>query len=452
MEEYGPTFVHVKGKDNVVADALSRLDAGFHAETDMEAGEQLLATAMCMMARDEAYEPPNPMDEEGMALTFASPKDTEIEKFPMHPKLIAREQKKDKILQKSLAKSPEQYGQKEIEDHLLITYKDKVVVPTTLRGRIMAWYHTYLVHPGVTRMEETLKRMFTWPNMHKDIERHVKTCKQCQLNKKGRKSYGKLPINEADKAEPWNRVNVDMIGPYSVKTPKGTYKLRAFTMIDPATGWFEVKDISDATAEACQNVLDDVWLARYPRPQYIGFDNGNENKSVFKELCLNMGMKPKPTTTYNPQSNGIIERVHQVLNDCLRTFELEKRDLDEKDPWTPFLTAAAYAICSTYHTMLQAMPGQLVFGRDMILPIKFRADWARIRHQRQEAMVKNNDRENRNRIEHSYKPGDKVLVTKPGIIPKLSTPRTGPHEVLAMYQNRTVQIKRGVIDERVNIC
>ncbi len=239
--------------------------------------------------------------------------------------------------------------------------------------------------------------------------------------------------------------------PYLVKMPKGTYTLRAFTMIDPATGWFEVKDISDATAEACQNVLDDVWLARYPRPQYIGFDNGNENKSVFKELCLNMGMKPKPTTTYNPQSNGIIERVHQVLNDCLRTFELEKRDLDEKDPWTPFLTAAAYAIRSTYHTTLQATPGQLVFGRDMILPIKFRADWARIRHQRQEAMVKNNDRENRNRIEHSYKPGDKVLVTKPGIIPKLSAPRTGPHEVLAVYLNGTVQIKRGVIHERVNI-
>ena len=83
-------------------------------------------------------------------------------------------------------------------------------------------------------------------------------------------------------AEPWNRVNVDMIGPYTVKTPKGTKQLRAFTMIDPATGWFEVKDIPRGTADACQTVFDNVWLARYPQPQYIGFDNGSENKQMFK--------------------------------------------------------------------------------------------------------------------------------------------------------------------------
>ncbi len=222
-------------------------------------------------------------------------------------------------------------------------------------------------------------------------------------------------------------------------------------MIDPATGWFEVKDIPRPSPEACQNVFDNMWLARYPRPQYIGFDNGNENKAVFTELCANMGIKTKPSTTYNPQSNGIIERVHQVLNDSLRTFELEKQELDESDPWNPFLSAAAYAIRSTYHTTLQASPGQLVFGRDMILPIKFKADWERIRQRRQQTMEKNNERENKSRINHEYKKGDKVLLSTPGIVPKLSAPRTRPHEVLGVYPNGTVLLRRGVVRERVNI-
>jgi hypothetical protein len=54
------------------------------------------------------------------------------------------------------------------------------------------------------------------------------------------------------------------------------------------------------------------------------------------------------------------------------------REMDEKDPWGPFLASAEYAIRSTFHTTLKATPGQLVFGRDMVLTIKFMADWGAI--------------------------------------------------------------------------
>ncbi len=46
----------------------------------------------------------------------------------------------------------------------------------------------------------------------------------------------------------------------------------------------------------------------------------------------------------------------------LRTFELDKRELNDADPWAPFLSATAWAIRSTYHTSLDATPGELVFG------------------------------------------------------------------------------------------
>jgi transposase InsO family protein len=94
------------------------------------------------------------------------------------------------------------------------------------------------------------------------------------------------------------------------------------TMIDPTTGWFEVKEIDATIAECCQKTMDDVWFNRYPKPEYIGFDNGNEFKSVFEQMTKNYGLKIKIGTSYNPQSNGVIERVHQVLGNMLRTFEL----------------------------------------------------------------------------------------------------------------------------------
>jgi hypothetical protein len=124
-----------------------------------------------------------------------------------------------------------------------------------------------------------------------------------------------------------------------------------------STGWFEVKDVKDKSAKESMNTFDDVWLSRYPRPEYIGFDNGGEYKNVFEELVNNYGTKKKNSTPFNPQSNGMIERVHLTLNDSLRTAEIDGREMDEKYPWGPFLASAAYAIRSTFHTTLKATTG-----------------------------------------------------------------------------------------------
>ena len=142
-------------------------------------------------------------------------------------------------------------------------------------------------------------------------------------------------------------------------------------------------------------------------------------------MCKNYGLKKKLSTAYNPQSNGIMEQVHQVLADALRTFELERQELSQTDPWGSFLAAAAFAICSTYHATLKATPAQLVFSWDMILPIEIKANWAMIYQQRQEQMIKNNNKENCAHISHTYKVGDQVLLKKPGKR-KLEAPCTGP--------------------------
>ena len=36
LEEFGPTYQHIAGKDNFVADALSRLDADFSEELSLD--------------------------------------------------------------------------------------------------------------------------------------------------------------------------------------------------------------------------------------------------------------------------------------------------------------------------------------------------------------------------------------------------------------------------------
>ena len=100
-------------------------------------------------------------------------------------------------------------------------------------------------------------------------------------------------------------------------------------------------------------MFDSYWFARYPRPRECGVDNGLHFKKYFSELIDNYGLKQKVSLDYNLQSNGVIERIHQVLGKVLCSFKLKEQELDLTNPWDKFLSAAANAIRSSHHTRLQ---------------------------------------------------------------------------------------------------
>ena len=162
------------------------------------------------------------------------------------------------------------------------------------------------------------------------------------------------------------------------------------------------------------------------------------------------GIKVKFATTANPQANSVIERIHQVLGNMLRTFKLETNYLDTDDPWAGILSATAFAIRNTYHTTLKATPGQLVFGRDLIFNTKFIADWKEIRQRKQRTIQYNNKRENNKRIQHKYNVGDKVLMRNK-LARKLELPYKGPFTVTDVFRNGTLRVQIGPVEDRVNI-
>ena len=145
-----------------------------------------------------------------------------------------------------------------------------------------------------------------------------------------------------------------------------------------------------------------------------------------------------------------MERVHQVIGNIIRTFELENNYLDEANPWKVILSATAFAVRSTFHTTLQSTPGQLVFGRDMILNVKHEANWEYIRARKQNLILKNNKAENSKHIPHTYSVGDKVLL-KRGTENKYETPYSGPHIILKVNDNGTVRMKVKNVEDTYNI-
>jgi hypothetical protein len=138
-----------------------------------------------------------------------------------------------------------------------------------------------------------------------------------------------------------------------------------------------------------------------------------------------------------------LERVHQVLGQMLCTAELDMANSVTPDDVNVFLDNTAWAIRSTYHTVLKASPGAAIFRRDMLFDIPFVADWHKIGEQRQSLTNRGNQRKNAKRIDYDYKVGDKVLVINEGILRKAeSTYGKEPWTITTVHTNGTIRIQR----------
>ncbi|MGL5963100.1 MAG: hypothetical protein ACRCZ2_01680, partial [Fusobacteriaceae bacterium] len=394
--------------------------------------------------------------------------------YPLTVKEIAEAQKYDKTLVKLTQSS--KFKILVIENTHVLCKDGKLVIPKPLQQRAVSWYHHYLQHPGNNRLEETIRNAMYWTNIRTSVRNHVKRCRSCQINKKRNIKYGKLPTKLVI-TTPWEALCVDLIGPYTLKGQDGSQiDFMCLTMIDPASSWFEIVELPvvealpttlsvkqkgdtepkeayfDKSSLMISTLVNKTWFSRYPRCQYVIYDNGSEFKLHFEFLCESYGIKRKPTSVKNPQANSILERVHQVLMTMLRTAEIDMAISVAPSDIDAFLTNAAWAIRSTYHTVLKASPGAAIFGRDMLFDIPYIADWNKIGEFRQHQTNRNTERENKLRIDYDYKVGDKVLVRKDGILRKAESPyHREPWTITSVHTNGTIRVQRGTKSERINI-
>ena len=66
-----------------------------------------------------------------------------------------------------------------------------------------------------------------------------------------------------------------MIGPYKIRRKgKEPIILKAITMINPVTGWFEVTQYSNKKATTITNLVETTWMVRYTWSVDITYDRG----------------------------------------------------------------------------------------------------------------------------------------------------------------------------------
>jgi hypothetical protein len=255
IEEYSPDLRYIKEEDNVVADALSRLPKD---DTPLDNSKEAYYATMDCLAKEKQI----------------------LDVHPVSYLKLATAQQVDPAIKKALKQDNCKYQIKDFHGggitRSLVCYKEKIVVPTKLQKHVIDWYHTTLCHPGINRTEESIAQHIWWPNMRSQITNHVQVCPTCQRNKRKVKKYGWLPPKEAE-AIPWDKMCIDLIGPYKIRRKeRKTLECKCVTMIDPATGWFEIHQFNDKRSITVANIAEQKWFSRYPWPTQVTFDRGSE--------------------------------------------------------------------------------------------------------------------------------------------------------------------------------
>ena len=103
-------------------------------------------------------------------------------------------------------------GQKDelsIQDGYIL-WRTWVVIPQAGHAAVMRELHEG--HPGICWMKSLARSIAWWPGIDADLERMVKDCHKCQIN---RKSPAPAPLHSSKwPTRPWARIHIDFAGPF----------------------------------------------------------------------------------------------------------------------------------------------------------------------------------------------------------------------------------------------
>lgn len=312
ISQFTTDIRHVCGKDNEIADLLSRINAV--VEVDLEA--------------------------------------------------IAEEQKTDLELQKLLEGNITSLQLKSITplNANFSLYCDispdgriRPFVPAALRKQVMQCIHS-LSHPGRKATQRLVSERFVWTSMTKDVGNFVRSCIQCQRckiqrhNKSELGSYG--PIDQR-----FDHINIDIIGPL----PVSRGNRYCLTCVDRFSRWPTAFPIPDISAETIATTLLEGWIANFGVPLHITSDQGRQFESaIFTGLMRLLGVKHFRTTAYHPQANGLVERWHRTLKAAIKCHETSD--------WCGVLPLVLLGLRATWKEDLGASPAEMLFGSQLRLP------------------------------------------------------------------------------------
>ena len=216
-------------------------------------------------------------------------------------------------------------------------------------------------HLGVSKTVEKVRRRFYWPGQRRDIERWCAACESC-ATRKALPTKPRAAMQADLPSGPFERVAMDILGPLPITTRGNKYIL---VVGDYFTKWVESFPLASIEAEKVAEVFVHQFVCRFGTPNILHTDQGrNFDSALVKAMCKLLGIKKTRTTAYYPQSDGLIERFNRTL---LNLLSIAARE--DTCNWDSYIPLLMFAYRTSVQESTGCTPYQLVFGREVRLPI-----------------------------------------------------------------------------------
>lgn len=215
-------------------------------------------------------------------------------------------------------------------------------------------------HAGINRMFHNLKRYYYWKGLRKDVEEYVKKCDDCQRYKYSKKIIEPMTITTTPSVA-FQRVYLDLVGPLEPDFSGNKYIL---TLQCDLSKFVECYPIENKEAVTVAQAFVENFILRYGVPDDIVSDQGTEFlASIFQEICKLLQINKLNSTAYHHQTLGSLENSHKSLGAYLR-MQICKHQ-GNWSTWVPFW---CFSYNNSVHSETRYTPHELVFGKTAKLP------------------------------------------------------------------------------------